>query len=182
MCREALDERILKSARWRLAVDSKASAENLEAAIDAVERAPRDTPGKSPQFIPIRFTFTNKLNRHDKLLLSFDVLLLSEALGRDVDFGNIIHGDDACYRSPPLGSGDLLAYLESQGFVIARHPYENPAHNNTPSAQKRKMLERIREETLRSYDQLTKPFLMQCSAGRDRSAPVAEYIYARRAP
>src|ERR1022692_120517 len=89
----SLDGKNLKSAKWRLAVNSKAYAENLESAIDAVERAPRDTPGKPPPFSPIRFIFTNKLNRHDKVLLAFDALVLSEALGRDVDFGNIIHGD-----------------------------------------------------------------------------------------
>ncbi|PYT24037.1 MAG: IS66 family transposase [Acidobacteria bacterium] len=83
----------LKAAKWRLAVNSKAYAENLESAIDAVERVPGDTPGKPPQFVPIRFIFTNKLNRHDKLLLAFDALVLTEALGREVDSGNIIHGD-----------------------------------------------------------------------------------------
>ena len=35
----------LKAAKWRLAVNSKAYAENLESAIDAVERVPGDTPG-----------------------------------------------------------------------------------------------------------------------------------------
>jgi len=84
----------LKSAMWRLAVDGKASAKNLESAIDALERPPGDTPGTPAQFIPVRFIFTNKLNRYDKLLLAFDALVLSEALGRQVDFGKIIHGDD----------------------------------------------------------------------------------------
>ena len=82
-----LDRKDLKSAKWRLAVDSTAYAENLESAIDAVERVPRDTPGNPAQFIPIRFIFTNKLSRHDKLLLAFDALVLSEALGCEVDLG-----------------------------------------------------------------------------------------------
>lgn len=90
-------------------------------------------------------------------------------------------GDTACYRALPLGDGDLLKYLETQGFVVARHPYEDPAHKRTPIDQARTMLERIREEALRSYDSLPKPVLIQCSAGQDRSAPVAAYIYARRA-
>jgi len=59
-----------------------------------VERVPSDTPGKSVQFIPSRFIFTNKLARHDKLLLAFDALVLSEALGQEVALGKIIHGDD----------------------------------------------------------------------------------------
>jgi predicted RecB family nuclease len=89
-----LNGRDLKSARWRLAVDSKASAENIESAIDALERPPGDTPATPAQFIPVRFIFTNKLNKYDNLLLAFDALVLSEALGRQVDFGKIIHGDD----------------------------------------------------------------------------------------
>ena len=77
-----LDKKDLKSAKWRLAIDSKVYAQNVELAIHAVERVPSDTPGKPAQFIPIRFIFTNKLSRHDKLLLAFDALVLSEALGR----------------------------------------------------------------------------------------------------
>jgi hypothetical protein len=90
-------------------------------------------------------------------------------------------GDTACYRSLPLGNGDLLSYFSDQGFVIARHPYEDPAHKRTPKAQARETLERIREEALTSYDLLPKPVLIQCSAGEDRSAPIAAYIYAKRA-
>jgi predicted RecB family nuclease len=59
-----------------------------------VERVPSDTPGKPVQFIPTRFIFTNKLGWHDRLLLAFDALVLSEALGREVPLGKIIHGDD----------------------------------------------------------------------------------------
>jgi len=52
------------------------------------------------QFIPIRFIFTNKLGKDDKLLLAFDAFVLSEMLGREVRFGKIIHGDDRdCARS-----------------------------------------------------------------------------------
>jgi hypothetical protein len=88
-----LDGKALKSGKWRLAVDSKACAENLESAIDAVGRPPGDSPDKPAQFVPIRFVFKNKLDRHEKLLLAFDALALSEDLGREVAFGNIIHGD-----------------------------------------------------------------------------------------
>jgi hypothetical protein len=50
--------------------------------------------GKPTQFIPIRFIFTNKLTKDDRLLLGFDALVLSEALGRDIAVGQIIHGED----------------------------------------------------------------------------------------
>jgi hypothetical protein len=89
-----LDRKELKSTTWRLATESKVCAQNLECTLHAVERVPSDTPGKSVQFIPSRFIFTNKLGWHDKLLLAFDALVLSEALGREVALGKIIHGDD----------------------------------------------------------------------------------------
>lgn len=50
--------------------------------------------GQPSQFIPIRFIFTNKLTRDDKLLLAFDALALAERLGSEVNLGKIIHGDD----------------------------------------------------------------------------------------
>jgi hypothetical protein len=89
-------------------------------------------------------------------------------------------GDTDCYRSLALADGDVLAYLESQGFVAARHKYEDPAHKHTPEAQARKLLVQIRAEALASYDGLTKPVVMLCSAGQDRSAPVAAYIATQR--
>jgi predicted RecB family nuclease len=50
--------------------------------------------GQPWQLIPIRFIFTNKLTRDDKLLLAFDALVLTERIGREVNLGKIIHGDD----------------------------------------------------------------------------------------
>src|SRR5260221_6224369 len=84
----------LKAAKWRLAVDLPARAQNLESRLHAVERVASEGQGKPAQFIPIRFLFTNKLTRDDKLLLAFDALVLSEMLGREVSIGKIIHGDD----------------------------------------------------------------------------------------
>jgi hypothetical protein len=50
--------------------------------------------GKPAQFIPIRFIFTNKLSKDDKLLLAFDAFALSKSPEREVSVGRIIHGDD----------------------------------------------------------------------------------------
>ena len=83
-----------KTAKWRLAVDLVARAENLESSVHAVERAPSEGRGQAGQFAPIRFIFTNKLTRSDKLLLAFDALVLSEMLGRKIDRGKIMYGDD----------------------------------------------------------------------------------------
>ena len=83
-----------KTAKWRLAVDLVPRAQNLESSLHAVERAPSEGRGQHGQFTPIRFVFTNKLTRDDKLLLAFDALVLSEMLGTKVGLGKIIHGDD----------------------------------------------------------------------------------------
>jgi len=45
-------------------------------------------------FRPIRFIFTSKLKKIDKLILAFDALALSEMLGREVSHGKNIYGSD----------------------------------------------------------------------------------------
>ena len=52
-----------------------------EARLHAVERVPSAGRGKAAQFIPIRFTFFNKLGKDDKLLLAFDAFVFSAVLG-----------------------------------------------------------------------------------------------------
>jgi CRISPR/Cas system-associated exonuclease Cas4 (RecB family) len=88
----------LKAAKWRLAANLTGHARMnncvLESEVHAVERAPSEGRGRPPQFIPIRFIFTNKLSVDDKLLLAFDAYVLFEATGREISFGKIIHGDD----------------------------------------------------------------------------------------
>jgi len=84
-----------KVADWGYAFDFVARAQNLESHIDIVERTPPEEPDKPVQFIPIRFIYTNKFTKDDKLLLAFDALVvLSEVLGREVGVGRIIHGND----------------------------------------------------------------------------------------
>jgi len=83
----------LRTAKWRFAVDFSAHAQDLASTIHAVELIPSERRGSPALFIPVLFVVTNKLTRDDKLLLTFDALVLSEILGRDVAFGKIIHGD-----------------------------------------------------------------------------------------
>ena len=83
-----------KTTGWRLAMDLPAQTPDLESCLHAVERVPAESRGKPAQFIPIRFVFTNKLTKDDRLLVAFDALVLSEMLGREVTLGKIIHGDD----------------------------------------------------------------------------------------
>ena len=89
----------LNTAKWRLAIEYVVRSRNMESDLHAVERIPSEGRGKPPQFIPIRFVSTNKLNRDDKLLLAFDALLLAEMLGYEAGCGKIIHGDGPSYAA-----------------------------------------------------------------------------------
>ncbi len=67
-----------KTGKWRLAtgmiVQALLSSCALESELHAVERVPSEGRGGPAQFIPIRFIFTNKLSKDDKLLRGFDRL------------------------------------------------------------------------------------------------------------
>jgi predicted RecB family nuclease len=85
----------LKTSKWRLGFEVLLTpSENLETRLHAVERIAAEGRGKPAQFIPIRYVFTNKLDKDEKLLLAFDAFVLSEILGREVSLGKIVHGDD----------------------------------------------------------------------------------------
>jgi len=73
------------------------------------ERIPSDGHGRSAQFIPHRFEFANKLAKEHKLLLAFDALLLSEALGREVNLGKIVHGDATRLQPQDCEALELVA-------------------------------------------------------------------------
>ena len=79
MTSPSLDD--LKQAKWTLAVDVLVGTEALETRIHAVERVLPVAQDKAAQLVPFRFAPNNKLEREDKLLLSFDALALSEMLG-----------------------------------------------------------------------------------------------------
>jgi predicted RecB family nuclease len=82
-----------KDVTWHLATDLRWSTINLESCLQAVERVPAEGRGRPAQFIPYRFEFVNRLTKEHKLLLAFDALLLSEAVGSEVNLGKIVHGD-----------------------------------------------------------------------------------------
>jgi predicted RecB family nuclease len=130
----------LKSAQWRLVVDVLASAAigaeaqfPGESRIHAVERVSAAGRGKSAQFVPVRFHFRNKLTKDDRLLLAFDALVLSKALGREVSLGKIIHGDAPATLKVKLGTltgevrkqvgkvAALLAGDTAPDLVLNRH-------------------------------------------------------------
>src|ERR1700693_4185335 len=88
----------IKAAKWCLAlsltVQVKMDSCVLECELHALERLPAKGRGKPVEFVPIRFLFTNKLGRDEKLLLAFDAFVLSKLLGRKVSTGKIIHGHE----------------------------------------------------------------------------------------
>ena len=106
---------------------------SLVTCLHAIERVPSAGRGKPAQFIPIRFIFSNKLTKDDRLLLAFDALTLSVALGRQIVVGQIIHGEDHAtlkVRTPALAGevrkrlGKIAALLSSPtppDLVLNRH-------------------------------------------------------------
>jgi len=128
----------LKTSKWRVAVDVPAriglgssrddeaqtslpensqslltSAASIETCLHAVERIPSVGRGQPAQFVPIRFIYRNKLTKDDKLLLAFEALVLSETLGRAVNLGKIIHGDDRAtlkVKTPAL-TGEVRKHI-----------------------------------------------------------------------
>ena len=82
----------IRSAKWQFAFDVEAHTSVLEVRLDAVERISAGR-GQATQFVPIRFSFANKLAKDDKLLVAFDALALSQIVGRDIRQGKIVHGD-----------------------------------------------------------------------------------------
>jgi hypothetical protein len=82
-----------KDANWRIAIDVCLRTKDLESPPQVIERIAPEGRGRNAQFIPYRFEFANKLTKQHRLLAAFDALFLSEAIGRDVTLGKIMHGD-----------------------------------------------------------------------------------------
>jgi len=81
-----------------------------------------------------------------------------------------------------LGSQDLIDLYRKSGFQVLHIPWEDPAHRPASSGYSfQRELTRIRAEALQAFDELPKPVLLHCSAGIDRSSPVAAYIWVNRA-
>jgi predicted RecB family nuclease len=122
-----------KDTTWRVAADVRLQANSLESRLQAVEKVPPDGLDRTVQFIPYRFQFTNKLIKNDKLLLAFDALVLSGAMGCNMSFGKIIHGDSHATSKVKLSSlvstvrkevASLVALLANDSppeLVLNRH-------------------------------------------------------------
>jgi hypothetical protein len=88
--------------------------------------------------------------------------------------------DRRCYSELDLNAQDINEFFETQGFKVARIPWEDPHHSKSDATTMRKRLEQCRLKALKAFDELPKPVLLQCSSGIDRSAPVAAYIWQQR--
>ena len=114
-----------KDATWCLAIDVRWGTRELESRLQAVERIPSEGRGRPAQFIPYRFEFANKLAKEHKLLLAFDALLLSEVLGREVNFGKIVHGDSHVtlkVKIPAFASEVRKRIKEITAFLAGNSP------------------------------------------------------------
>ena len=118
----------LKAATWQMATNVIVNAQTnygiLESMIEAVERVPSEGQGRrSPtQYIPVRFVFTNKLNKDETLLLAFDALVLSKALEREITNGRIIHGSNHTMKAIKTSrlTGEVRKSLEKIATLLAR--------------------------------------------------------------
>lgn len=88
----------------------------------------------------------------------------------------------AHYEDALSHHGGLLGLYQSRGWKVRHIPWVDPAHEATPEARERVMQEvkRIKREALSAFEELEKPVLMHCSAGIDRSPPVAAFILGSR--
>jgi hypothetical protein len=90
---------------------------------------------------------------------------------------SLMHDKDlSYYLGLDLDGGNLIAFYEVHGFFVRRVPWEDPHHNKASKEQQLKSFRRVRVAAIAAYDELPKPLILQCSAGIDRSAPVAAYI------
>lgn len=85
--------------------------------------------------------------------------------------------DFRCYRDIDFGAGGLPGALEERGLEVCLLPWEDPLHSKTDRAVKRAKLEEMRAKALKAFDKLPKPVVLVCSAGIDRSAPAAAFIF-----
>ena len=77
--------------------------------------------------------------------------------------------------------GGLLELYRSRGFEVQHIQWADPAHAKSPAAREslRNQVHDIKRKAYSAFRALPKPVLLHCSAGIDRSAPVAAHISLR---
>lgn len=84
------------------------------------------------------------------------------------------------YDNLDLGAENLMELYERQGCCVAKVPWEDPAHIKKDLKALRAKEQEVCKQALRKFDTLPKPVLLHCSAGVDRSSPVASFIRQNR--
>lgn len=84
------------------------------------------------------------------------------------------------YSRLDLQTDDLLDFYQHYGLSVASIPWSDPAHVRRNPKALREKEQRVSAQALERYDALPKPVLLHCSAGIDRSSPVAAFIRAHR--
>ncbi len=109
----------LRLDKWQLAVAVEVQNQKLQTHIHGLERTPAEGLRGQAQFVPIRFIFTNKVSKDDRLLLAYDALLLSEKIGQKVAVGKIIHGENRATLKVKTVAlfGDVRKQLEKIGTL-----------------------------------------------------------------
>ena len=106
----------------QLAIDFKARSQNLQCSCQALERIPSSERERAARFIPIRFVFRNNVARDDKLLITFNALVLSERLGRTIDYDKVLYGDNYASLRVKISAfaDDVRRLVEKVGGLLAR--------------------------------------------------------------
>jgi predicted RecB family nuclease len=125
-----------KDVTWRIATDLRLRTNSLETHLQAVEKMRPEGGGTTVNFVPYRFEFANKITKSHKLSLTFDAHVLSEAIGREVRLGKIMHGDSLATMKVKLSSlarevqkrikdiTTLLADNSPPDLVLNRHCHQ----------------------------------------------------------
>jgi hypothetical protein len=75
-------------------------------------------------------------------------------------------------------SGGLLDLYRRYGLDVRHIPWADPAHAPTPQARQalQEKVHKVKQKAYAAYREMPKPVLLHCSAGIDRTAPVAAHI------
>jgi predicted RecB family nuclease len=85
----------LKNTECRLLINCLARSTEIQSNIHALERLSSSSgKAKHNPYVPVRFLPSEKVSKHDKLLLAFDALALSSTSGKMPLFGQIMHGSE----------------------------------------------------------------------------------------
>jgi hypothetical protein len=86
------------------------------------------------------------------------------------------------YDALKLDPGGLLGFYRANRFEVAHFPWADPAHakNAEERAHLKGQIQEIKIKALEAFKRLPKPVLLHCSAGIDRSSPVAAFISSKR--